>query len=548
MVQRLTLHSFLHLVQHRFASHCCEALFRQSAPIVTQELIGQVEMEKQDDENGEIFVSMENLFLYTINELEGYLGYLMTDPFASHALRVLLIVLSGQPLANASTASLLQSKKKEKVDVTNHQLKESDAGLMPRSVPDSFNTSLERMISGTVSGLDTTYLRALATHPIGNPVLQLLLELEFSRFGKQKAKEDNSLFTRLLPDDPLTQGTTSASFVTSLFYDSVGSRLLETIVEFAPGKVFKAMYKNLIRDRLGVLIKNETAGFVIIKTLERLSQDDLQYAIQQINPHIPLLVERSRLSIIKVMIERCQVRQVDTTAISKQLLDCYDGDKAPLLPKMLDFNVIDSENIAPERKKQIEAEDARKSHASLLAQTMLDAQGPLRDMITHSLLCTEGKALVAMARHRTASFVLQKALTCSDQTKSFRRQIVQRFYGHISDLALDPIASHVVDTMWTATQDLIFVRERIAEELLENESALRESFSGRAVWRNWVMDLYKRRRLEWISNAQGTPDHVTNASSKGTVNQKGTTKSGIDLARERFAAAKNGNKGYGRNG
>ncbi len=30
--------NFAHLVQHRFASHCCEALFIQSAPIVTEEL------------------------------------------------------------------------------------------------------------------------------------------------------------------------------------------------------------------------------------------------------------------------------------------------------------------------------------------------------------------------------------------------------------------------------------------------------------------------------------------------------------------------------
>ena len=514
----------------------------QSAPIVTEELVTEAEEEKYDNESGEVYVSMENLFLYTINELEGYLGYLMTDPFASHALRVLLIVLSGRPLASATTTSLLQSKKKEKVDVTNKGSNESDVFLASRSIPDSFTDSLDNMISGTVLGLDTTYLRALTTHPVGNPVLQLLLELEFSRFGKQKAKEDKSLFERLLPDDPLTQGTTSASFITSLLYDPIGSRLLETIVEFAPGKVFKVLYKNLFREKLGTLVKNETAGFVIIKILERLSKDDLQHAVQQIGPQIGVLIERSRLSIIKIMIDRCRVRQISTDVISEQILNFYGDENTAILPKILDLGSDNNENMAPERKKHLEAQDSRKSHASLLAQSMLDAQGPLREMITSSLLSTEIETLISMAKSRTESFVLQKSLTCSGQTKMFLRQIVQRFYGHITDLALDPIASHVIDTFWIATEELVFIRERIAQELLENESSLRESFFGRAVWRNWMMDLYKRRRLEWISNAKNVSLHAISSDSRLAVNDKAATKSGIELARERFAATKGANR------
>ena len=86
--------SFLHLVQHRFASHCCEALFIQAAPVVTSELAKPPVAADPNDE----YVSMENLFLFTLAELEGYLGYLMTDRFASHVLRVLLVILAGLPL------------------------------------------------------------------------------------------------------------------------------------------------------------------------------------------------------------------------------------------------------------------------------------------------------------------------------------------------------------------------------------------------------------------------------------------------------------------
>ena len=492
----------------------------------------------QDAENGEIYVSMENLFLYTVNELQGNLGYLMTDHFASHTLRVLLVVLSGRPLAGSGTTSLLQSRKKEKIDTVSGTSAPQLDTMTTRTVPESFGTALDKMVSGTIAGLDTTYLRALATHPLGNPVLQLLLELEFSASSEQKAKDANSLFRKLLPDDPLVQGTTSASFITSLLYDPVGSRLLETIIQFAPGKVFKSMYRDLFREKMGSLVKNETAGFVLTRVLERLSQENLQHAVEQICPQIPTLIERSQTSVIKTMIERCAVRQVQTDLIANAILRGYNGERTGILLKMLKLNTENVESMAPERKKLLEGHDTGKIHASLLAQAMLDTPGPLREMITESIITMTTEGLMSMAKSRTATHVLQKALTCSGQTKLFLRQTVQRFQGHLSELALDPVASHGVDTFWTATESLFFIRERFAQELLEHETSIKDSFSGRAVWRNWMMDLYKRRRLEWISQARGPTGGVNGTDLKAADNHKVTAKSGIELARERYAASK----------
>ena len=497
-------------------------------------MIAPVETNKQDDNDDGVYVSMENLFLYVVNELEGNLGYLMTDHFASHTLRVLLVVLSGRPLVDTATISLLQSKKKEKIDIANQAPRKEDAYNVARSVPSSFSKALDNMISGTMTGLDTTYLRALATHPVGNPVLQLLLELEFSRSGKQKAKDENSLFRRLLPDDPIVQGTMSASFVTSLLYDTVGSRLLETIVQYAPGKVFKAVYRNLFREKLGNLAKNEIAGFVMIRMLERLSKEDLQHAIEQICPQICNLVEHSRTSIIKTLIERCQVRGVDTSPISQEIQRAYRGENSNLLVSMLKLDLQDTEGMALERKKQLETSDAGGTHASFLAQSMLDAPGPLREMITTSILSLDTRSLVVMAKNRTATHVLQKALTCHAQTKVFLRKSIQSFQGHILDLATDPIASHVVDIFWDAAGDQLFLRERVAQELLENEVDLKESFSGRVVWRNWMMDLYKRRRLDWIKQAKG----IATDNEEATIKDQQPAKSAIELAREKYAVAK----------
>lgn len=468
---------------------------------------------------------MESLFLYTLNELEGNLGYLMSDRFASHPLRILLVVLSGMPLTVATSSSVLQSKKKEHVSITGVNPTHTEAKRAARMVPDSFHTALENMMAGAVVGLDTTWLRALATHPIANPVLQLLLELELTRSGKQSAKDSKSLFRKLVPDDMLEEGTESASFINNLIYDTVGSRLLEVIIINAPGKTFKALYRSSFKDRMGTLAKNEVAAFVVIKIIERLNKEDLVTALDEICPQIDTLIKRSRTSVIKTLIERCRVRQLDASSISTSLEKVYGDGPSVRLLKMLRVSSEPTEGMAEDRRKQLESKDSAKVHGSLLAQCMLEAPDPLRDLIYDGLLAMETPLLITIAKDRTASRVLQTALVCPEQAPKFRRLLIPRFYGHIENLAADPVASHVVDSFWEATKGLTFIRERIADELAQHESALRVSIYGRAVWRNWKMDIYNTRRKEWLNDAKGQDQ-----------DQEKPAKTSIQLARERFAA------------
>ena len=521
------VHSFLHLVQHRFASHCCEALFLQAAPIVNQELIAPLDEGKQSQDDGDVYVSMENLFLYTLNELEGNLGYLMSDQFASHPLRILLVVLSGMPIAAASSSSVLQSKKKEHISVTGGKSMRTEENTEARIVPDSFHTALEKMMAGAVAGLDTRYLRVLATHPIANPVLQLLLELELTSSGKQSAKDLKSLFRKLIPDDTLEERSDSASFINNLVYDTIGSRLLEVIITYVPGKTFKALYNSSFRDKIGTFAKNEVAAFVVIKVVERLNKEDLTSALDEICPQISTLIKRSRTSVVKTLIERCRVRDLDTSSILNGLKESYGEGSSERLIKMLRVSTETPNGMAEDRRKQIESRDSAKIHGSLLAQCMLEAPGALREYICDDLLATETPLLMRISKDRTASRVLQSALTCPEQTHKFRRLLIPHFYGHIEDLAVDPVGSHVVDSIWEATKDLTFIRERIADKLANHESALRASVSGRAVWRNWKMDMYKTRKNEWLSDAKGQ-----------RLKKEKVEKTGIELARERFARGK----------
>ena len=511
---------FLHLVQHRFASHCCEALFLKAA-----QAVGKDSATSGQDAT---MPTLEQLFLTVVDELQPNLGYLLTERFASHVVRVLLLVLSGEPLYDVSTTSVLASRKKEKIE--GYAFKDEDLLSETREVPHSFNDALSKVISSCVSSLDTTYMRALATHPTGNPILQLLLRLELMQGGKSKAKDPTSVMHRLVPDEPLEEDTESAKFIQGLLYDPTGSRLLETIIQHARGKMFKKLYGSLLKQRISVMAKNDIASYVAIRILERLSKEDLQKARDQIVPEMSTLVARNRLAVIKVLVERCGVRNVNLMPIVSALTTTYGDDPSQLLLKML--NLIPAaatltQPDSPLNEQSLErVEKAANIHGSLLAQALLHS--PLTfDMVHRSLQSMPNNVLLRLAKDSAASRVIQQALSSPCSSVQSNRKLVPKFYGHMVELAMDVSGSHLADVLWYATNGSHFMKERLAQELRASESQIRESRYGRTVWKNWSMDIYDRKSMEWQDLAKGKVEQAKGGPA---------TKSALELARERFAS------------
>lgn len=524
------LGNFTYLVHHRFGSHCCETLFLEAAKHV-----GKEAREAQEDE--ESAPSMESLFLQVSEELSPNVGFLLTERFASHTIRVLFLILSGEPLGDDATKAMLASKRKEKLDTPAEKEAIADG---KRHVPKSFGHELAKLIDHSVSSMDTSQLRALATHPTGNPVLQLLLRLELRLNGKKQPPETTSLFKKLLPDEDLEDDTESAKFICGLVYDPVGSHLVESLVQNLPGKSFKKLYRNVLKSRLGHLIKNDTASYVAIKILERLGKDDLAEAKGVILPDLPILLSRRRFGGIKILVERCTVRQVDLQDLSDLIKSEYGNDPASFLPRLFHGETSDKAERPEEGSKSKAPTSPYQTdiHASLLAQAMLQAP-KICSLVQDGLLALDTDTLIVMSQHSASSRVIQSALSPTDTNSQFRRQFVPRFYDHVFTLSQDLTGSYVADALWSATEGLQFMKERLARELANNESQLRESPYGRNVWKNWAMDAYQRRPAEWRALAKGydqNPDGNPSLSKDDTGAER--KKTAIELARERHSQKK----------
>lgn len=521
---------FVTLVTHRFASHCCEKLFIQSAPIVTRELSGMPEEEEQaeEDEEGEgeqkaTKASMEELFLFTLDELEAHLSYLLSDRFGSHALRVLLMVLSGRPLDQVSTKSLLQSKRKEHISVQGGRTETDEMNGQVRIVPETFALATQKILEDTTSSMDSTALRVLATHPTGNPVLQLMVDLDISLNGKDKEKRDQLLLLKLLPDAPesLSDNSTPASdFVNSMMYDPIGSRLLETIVTHAPAKIFKALNANFFSPRIHTYMRNDIACYPAIKALNRMGKDDVAESARKMVPEIPKIVVAKRYNVLKALFERCNVRQVteELEGLLEAVCAAYDSTNGlNLIPKLCGLDdESTSEDDDPAKKFQPSLQtDKQKaatvSHGCQLATALLGIPGAPASTLQNSMLSLSSDQLVHLATSTTPSMiVIRTALSSPAQVPNFHKAVVTKLAPRVMELAHSQIGHNVVNAIVGIPSKAaggpeaqagvvpFHLKERIMTTLGAGEKGLRESWTGRSVWRTWKGDQWKFRRGDWV--------------------------------------------------
>jgi len=232
------------------------------------------------------------MYILLFQELEPSLHALLTHPFASHTIRVLLLVLSGHGTNKTASTSLIQSRSKE------NKL-ETDKLVEERRVPDSFKEATGRILKTISEKIGVRELRILATHPVGSPTLQFLLQLELSSAeatGKKSRKHQKdtlsqtTLLSKLL-DGEESEGDTSASaFLQNLFYDSVGSHVLEAVIQFSNQTKFEVLYSSYFKDRLPSMSRNETASFVAVKVVDRLDEKQLEALVDGLVPLVPNLL------------------------------------------------------------------------------------------------------------------------------------------------------------------------------------------------------------------------------------------------------------------
>ncbi|KAJ1936768.1 Nucleolar protein 9, partial [Linderina macrospora] len=247
----LTRDDTLRLVIHRFSSHVLQSLLLLTASALERECRGESsDFPPEDDDQDEgvrtPLPTFEQLVLGLTETLKPHWQSLMVNEYASHVLRVLLLVLAGDPIEDPSSKakSSIKSRRSTKYMEDRNGLPSQDKALLrKRRVPESFGPALDQLLRELGDSIGDTDARMLANDKLGSHVLQLMITLQASRTSVEyPGSLLDKLLMGLISNEVDQENTRRDTYIRTMLEDVVGSHFLEITLRIASPALLQRLY------------------------------------------------------------------------------------------------------------------------------------------------------------------------------------------------------------------------------------------------------------------------------------------------------------------
>ncbi|EPT01842.1 hypothetical protein FOMPIDRAFT_1161063 [Fomitopsis schrenkii] len=551
------------LATHRFASHVCQTMFAVAADTVYRESRGILPSPPDDGADHGELRTLTQLVLDACDELLPSLSSLVLDPFASHVVRALLLLLAPDCFPPDAREGPVRSKKsaawKARQGPMKSVLVEQQAVVLAsaaaaKSAPEEMKAMAKQFVTALREQLGENEVRALAADKVASPVLEMLLEIEaeYCMVGQPGSLMDRALVGMIssMEKDPETPHEPS-DYLNTLLRDPTASHLFETLVRRAPAPVFPILWATYFEGKLARLAVHPVANFVVQKALGRLDADQLGKACEELADEVARkVVKAGRVGVLQALVDRAaavhqhekEVVELVCTAFALNVPE-HTGLVVPCILRALDNEDYNSALAAQEkpndkRETDVSAERPRKRprrdadneagpmepkvQGALLLQSLLRLSSPHNELVLHSLQALTIDELIEMAHHAAASRVLDVLLSSPTVPAKAKRTFVLGFMGRWHELVDDRIGSRVGERCWAAADG--YMKEKIARSLMPHEHFLAGSFYGKFFARVLNLQLLKRNPDRWRdvqSGAGGStgaqPTAAVTASSTSAV-------------------------------
>ncbi|KAK0436050.1 armadillo-type protein [Desarmillaria tabescens] len=457
------------LACHWFTSHVCQTLLEVSGETVSRETKGILSEIPQGDTKKGHLPTMTELILDLCDELLPVLLPLLHDPFGSHIVRTLALLLSPTPNTHTQSQTLKCSKswKGKQGEMRSLFKSEKREGERPRS----FDEAARKIVGAFREGMSDNEVRACAGSKIACPGLDVLIEVE--------AKHIKRMSTYYL------WGHTHIIIV---IINATSSHLLETIVTQAPQPVFDILWGTyLCSENSGIeqLVTHVVSNYVLARAMGRANPMQLGGLGMG---WWGRAVKMGRLGVVKAMVEVGGGGE-DIWGALKGAFGCEEVDEAEVLIRaVMSLKTVEdykSTSILPEPNVQ----------GALLLQSMLHLKDPYNAGTIESILSLPITSLTPLAQHPISSRVLDVFLDSPTVPHKVKRWLVLAFLGHFHELVDDRIGSRVGERCWGWSDT--YMKEKIAWSMMDYEQSLAASFYGRFFVRALNLYVLKKRPGEW---------------------------------------------------
>ncbi|KAH6896386.1 armadillo-type protein [Coprinopsis sp. MPI-PUGE-AT-0042] len=526
--------SFEILSKHRFASHVVQTLFVISRETVARETRGIFPADTGQDDKGEL-LPLTRLILDVCEELLPNLASLVIDPFASHVLRALFLLLS--PSTASEDDNLVRSKRSSawkakqgsmKSLFTDNKGKQRED--IRRSVPAEFTAMARRFIEQLRSGLSGNEVRAMAASKVASPCLKVILGVE-SDLGMSTSPNSNS-----------TELPEPSDFVGTLLRDPTSSHLLEEIVARCPDSAYGIIWQLYFKGSFARLGIHPVANFVASKAIERCSAEQLGDVAAEMETGWVKSVRTARTGVLRAFVDRAAALKAKGEEAKQAVLQGFNlPDSDPTIIhciltvltyddyKSYKADAVSNPGAQNEARKphhhsrrggpQQEADPlAFKTQGSILLQSLLKLPEPHVNFVINPLLKLPVEDKIKLCHDPSASRVYDAFLESPDIQSKCKRQFVMDFIGHYHELVDDRIGSRVVDRCWAFCDT--YLKEKIARSLIKHEQNLAGSFYGKYFARKLNLFLLQRRPEEW-RNIQSQSKAHADQQAQAQIPQQG---------------------------
>lgn len=516
---------FVELSKQKYSSHVLESYIVRMAALVEREIIskGVNADNKYTEEDGEGYgeeedeedFNVELKFLSMIDEFVPKIKSMMKDKYASHVLRLTLLVLSGKELPSSVASNSILRSKKSKIARKMIEIKDNENYKRQFQTPSSFRPKLKPIVDSIFADEDAKSLRELAIEPIASPVIQLIIQLE------GLVDKNKPFWSTIFNGDKSEE-----AFVEYILSDNVGSHFLQTSIQQQKLKNVERIYEMYMKDRIVKLAKRETTGVYVVEAMmEKLKEKEQQEILHSLVPVLNELIVNN-LEIGGKIIE-CSKANGDflKPEIVEKLLEFFNkGNDGDLLENVLKykgstlFSTKDDWPTSEERRRAI------------FLETLMEYDDKILVQCTDSIINLSRDTLSLFCKHGVFSHIIEKVLVVgADKLSMFdKKGMLNNLVPLVVDLACNSTGSHIVDKLWQFTFKLNMFKERIAKAMFDNREQLKSTLYGKMVWKNWQMELYARKFNDWkriVKDEEYAAKDATAASGEPALDAENSNKS-----------------------
>ncbi|KAI5960364.1 NOP9 [Candida pseudojiufengensis] len=539
---------FVSLAFHKYASHVLETLLVRAAALIEKEIL-QTDEVKYEEEDGVVIEdrtdseTIEELFIKIVNEFKPYLITMIDHQYASHVLRLLILILAGKELPSTTTSNSQLRSKKSKIARKMIEIKDNEDFNRSFQVPESFKTELRDYFQIITKDLDSKKAREFAIHKIASPVIQLIIQVE------GLVDRERTIWHLIFAKQSDGEVDEERSFVEYLLSDPVGSHFFEAIIknDGARPQYIERLYKLYMKDRILKLANRATTGVYIIQALLfKLKPVEVEHILDQITPELSNLIsisEHKNLDLAQRVIEASIIRgnylrDEIITQLFKKFAPNYDLSQNNQTDVSTEFleNVLQltGSTLGNTRDDWPTAEERKRA---LFLEKLMELDYRFVILVWLNFIALPVEKFVQMCFHGVFSHVVENSLIVEqDESKPIqilRKRYLNIFQGQIVGLACNSYGSHIVDKLWEFTVLLPMYKDRFASEMMNESTKVKESTYGKLVWKNWSMELFLRKKYDWKSLVK-TQEQVFLGIDENTER----VKKPIELKMERLAEEK----------